>query len=51
MDLLWFKCANDDVQDVVFAVLGFLAGALGGVFIAIGCILEIIPEYTLKSKA
>ena len=34
---------------IVMAVLGFLAGGLGGVLVAIGGIWAVISRYTLKS--
>ena len=36
---------------IVLAVLGFLAGGLGGVLVAIGGIWAIISRYTLKAHA
>ncbi len=34
---------------IIMAVLGFLAGGLGGVLVAIGGIWAVITRYTLKS--
>jgi hypothetical protein len=42
---------KDEAIDVILAVLGFLAGGLGGVIVAIGGIWAIISRYTLKSQA
>lgn len=42
---------KDEAIDIVLAVLGFLAGGLGGVLVAIGGIWAIISRYTLKSQA
>lgn len=36
---------------IVMAVLGFLAGGLGGVLVAIGGIWAVISRYTLKNQA
>ena len=40
---------KDEAIAIVMAVLGFLAGGLGGVLVAIGGIWAIISRYTLKS--
>jgi ABC-type uncharacterized transport system permease subunit len=42
---------KDEAIDVVLAVLGFLAGGLGGVLVAIGGIWAIISKYTLKNQS
>ena len=42
---------KDEAIDIVLAVLGFLAGGLGGVLVAIGGIWAIISKYTLKAHA
>jgi hypothetical protein len=39
---------KDEAIAIVMAVLGFLAGGLGGVLVAIGGIWAIISRYTLK---
>ena len=41
---------KDEAIAIVMAVLGFLAGGLGGVLVAIGGIWAIISRYTLKSS-
>ena len=40
---------KDEAIAIVMAVLGFLAGGLGGVLVAIGGIWALISRYTLKS--
>ncbi len=40
---------KDEAIAIVMAVLGFLAGGLGGVLVAIGGIWAIISRYTLKA--
>ena len=40
---------KEEAVAIVMAVLGFLAGGLGGVLVAIGGIWAIISRYTLKS--
>lgn len=40
---------KDEAIAVVMAVLGFLAGGLGGVLVAIGGIWALISRYTLKA--
>ena len=40
---------KDEAIAIVMAVLGFLAGGLGGVLVAIGGIWAIISRYTIKS--
>ena len=42
---------KDEPVAIVMAVLGFLAGGLGGVLVAIGGIWAIISRYTLKSTS
>ena len=42
---------KDEAIDIVLAVLGFLAGGIGGVLVAIGGIWAIISRYTLKGHA
>ena len=42
---------KDEAIDIVLAVLGFLAGGLGGVLVAIGGIWALISKYTIKSQA
>jgi hypothetical protein len=42
---------KDEAIDIVLAVLGFLAGGLGGVLVAIGGIWAIISRHTLKGQA
>lgn len=42
---------RDEPIAIVLAVLGFLAGGLGGVLVAIGGIWAIISKYTLKAHA
>jgi cytochrome bd-type quinol oxidase subunit 2 len=41
---------KDEAIAIVMAVLGFLAGGLGGVLVAIGGIWAIISRYTLKAQ-
>ena len=40
---------KDEAIAIVMAVLGFLAGGLGGVLVAIGGIWALISRYTLKA--
>lgn len=40
---------KDESIDIVLAVLGFLAGGLGGVLVAIGGIWALISRYAIKS--
>jgi hypothetical protein len=42
---------KDEAVDIVLAVLGFLAGGLGGVLVAVGGIWALISRYTIKSQA
>ncbi|MDG6902333.1 MAG: hypothetical protein JRM80_10310 [Nitrososphaerota archaeon] len=42
---------KDEAIDIVLAVLGFLAGGLGGVLVAIGGIWALIAKYTIKGQA
>ncbi|HKT22904.1 MAG TPA: hypothetical protein VJR06_09900 [Nitrososphaerales archaeon] len=42
---------KDEAIDIVLAVLGFLAGGLGGVLVAIGGIWALISRYTIKGEA
>ena len=42
---------KDEAIAIIMAVLGFLAGGLGGVLVAIGGIWAIISRYTLKGSA
>ena len=42
---------KDEAIDIVLAVLGFLAGGLGGVLVAIGGIRALISRYTIKNQA
>ena len=42
---------KDEAIDIVLAVLGFLAGGLGGVLVAIGGIWALISKYTIKGQA
>ena len=42
---------KDEAIDIILAVLGFLAGGLGGVLVAIGGIWALISRYTMKSQA
>ncbi|MDG6991328.1 MAG: hypothetical protein JRM99_07935 [Nitrososphaerota archaeon] len=42
---------KDEAIDIVLAVLGFLAGGLGGVLVAIGGIWALISRYTIKNEA
>ncbi len=42
---------KDEAVAIIMAVLGFLAGGLGGVLVAIGGIWAIISRYTLKATA
>jgi hypothetical protein len=42
---------KDEAMDVVLAVLGFIAGGLGGVLVAIAGLWAIISKYTLKRPA
>ncbi|MDG7008883.1 MAG: hypothetical protein JRN06_11740 [Nitrososphaerota archaeon] len=42
---------KDEGVDIILAVLGFLAGGLGGVLVAIGGIWALISRYTIKSQA
>ena len=39
---------KDEAIAIVMAVLGFLAGGLGGILVAIGGIWALISRYTLK---
>lgn len=41
---------KDEAIDIILAVLGFLAGGLGGVLVAIGGIWAIISKHTLKGQ-
>jgi energy-converting hydrogenase Eha subunit A len=41
---------KDEAIDIVLAVLGFLAGGLSGVLVAIGGIWALISRYTLKKQ-
>lgn len=41
---------KEEAIAIVMAVLGFLAGGLGGVLVAIGGIWAIISRYTLKAS-
>ena len=41
---------RDEPIDIVLAVLGFLAGGLGGVLVAIGGIWALISRHTIKSQ-
>lgn len=41
---------KDEAIAIVMAVLGFLAGGLGGVLVAIGGIWAIISRYTIKAS-
>lgn len=41
---------KDEPVDIVLAVLGFLAGGLGGVLVAIGGIWALISRYTIKGQ-
>lgn len=41
---------KDEPIAIVMAVLGFLAGGLGGVLVAIGGIWALISRYTLKHE-
>ena len=40
---------KDEAIAIVMAVLGFLAGGLGGVLVAIGGIWALISRYTIKA--
>ncbi len=40
---------KDEAIAIVMAVLGFLAGGLGGVLVAIGGIWAVITRYTMKA--
>jgi hypothetical protein len=42
---------KDEALDIVLAVLGFLAGGLGGVLVAIGGIWALISKYTIKNQS
>lgn len=42
---------KDEPVAIIMAVLGFLAGGLGGVLVAIGGIWAIVSRYTLKSTS
>ena len=42
---------KDEAIAIVMAVLGFLAGGLGGVLVAIGGIWALISRYTIKATA
>ena len=42
---------KDEAVDIVLAVLGFLAGGLGGILVAIGGIWALISRYTIKDQA
>ena len=42
---------KDEAIDIVLAVLGFLAGGLGGILVAIGGIWALISRYTVKGQA
>ena len=42
---------KDEAIDIVLAVLGFLAGGIGGVLVAIGGIWALISRYTIKNEA
>lgn len=42
---------KDESVAIVMTVLGFLAGGLGGVLVAIGGIWALISRYTIKSTA
>ena len=42
---------KDEAIALVMAVLGFLAGGLGGVLVAIGGIWALISRYTIKATA
>ena len=41
---------KDESMDIVLAVLGFIAGGLGGVLVAIAGIWAIISRHTLKAQ-
>jgi hypothetical protein len=41
---------KDEAIDIVLAVLGFLAGGLGGVLVAVGGIWALITRYTIKNQ-
>ena len=41
---------KEEAIAIIMAVLGFLAGGLGGVLVAIGGIWAIISRYTLKAN-
>jgi hypothetical protein len=41
---------KDEAIDIILAVLGFLAGGLGGVLVAIGGIWALISKYTMKTQ-
>lgn len=41
---------KDEPIAIVMAVLGFLAGGLGGVLVAIGGIWALISRYTIKAQ-
>lgn len=42
---------KDEAIDIVLAVLGFIAGGLGGVLVAIAGIWAIISRHTLKTQS
>jgi hypothetical protein len=42
---------KDEPIDIILAVLGFLAGGLGGALVAIGGIWAIISRHTLKNQS
>ncbi len=42
---------KQEVLDVVLAVLGFMAGGIGGVLVAIAGVWAIISRHTLKGQA